>query len=301
MRRLPFAALAVALVALPAPVAAQIRASELATVSQVIDGTRIAIEYSRPRVRGRQEIWGKVERWGDVWTPGANWATTLDVSRPVRIEGQAVPKGKYSAWFILREAGDWTLVLDPKARRFHMERPDTTKAVVRIPVRATEGPFTEVLTFAFPDVRVSGGTLAFNWDRRQVHMKVEVEPSMTVALAEAEANPYLGRWDLMSHSGRDSGKVAPFVVYYENGTMKGNFEPKDGYLRDFAIIRVAPDIFTVGLYEKGELYEVLRPDFMLTFTRVDGVPRSFEMRGEQDELYGSAVRPRATAGTKPRR
>ena len=47
-----------AVMAIPAPVAAQIRASELATVSQTVDGTVIKLEYSRPRLRGRDTIFG---------------------------------------------------------------------------------------------------------------------------------------------------------------------------------------------------------------------------------------------------
>jgi hypothetical protein len=299
--RLRLLALAAA-VALPAPTPAlaQIRASEFATVSQVIDGTKIAMDYSRPRVRNRTEVWGKLEHWGDVWTPGANWATTLEVSKPVKLEGHAVPAGKYSVWFTLREPGDWTLVLDPRVKRFHMDRPDTTKAAVLIPVRATDGPFTEVLTWSFPEIRVNGATLAFNWERKQVHMKLDIEPSLKVEMAEAEAKPYLGRWDLTSHSGRDSGKVAPFHLYYEDGTLKGNFEPKDEYFRDFAMIQVAPGIFTVGLYEKGEIYEVLRPDVMFTFVRENGVPVSFQMRGEDDALYGEGKRPAVAPKGKAR-
>lgn len=285
--RLPALVAIVVALAAPAPAPAQIRASEFASVSQVIDGTRIAMEYSRPRVRGRSPLWGKVEHWGAVWTPGANWATTLDLGKDVKLNGQPVPKGKYSVWFTLRESGDWTLVLDSTARRFHMRPPDTTKARFRIPVRATEGPFTDVLTWSFPDLRVNGGTLLWQWERKRVAIDVEVEPSLVVTMPEAEARPYLGRWEMTQMSGRDSGKVKGAVVtYYEKGTLKANFEPRDSYMKDFALIRTRGEYFVPGLYdEKGQLYEVLRPDLVFGFTRVDGAPRSFEMRGEDDELY----------------
>ena len=79
------------LAALPTGAAGQVRASELGTVSQIIDGTRIAIEYSRPRARGRNDLFGGEIKWQEVWTPGANFATTLEVSRDVRIDGHPVP------------------------------------------------------------------------------------------------------------------------------------------------------------------------------------------------------------------
>jgi hypothetical protein len=283
------AGLAIALIALPAPARAQIRASELGSVMQVIDGTRMTIEYSRPRVRGRNPLWGtKAVHWGEVWTPGANWATTFEASKDVRINGQRVPRGKYSMWLVVREQGDWTLVLDSTPRRFHMNRPDTTKAKVRIPVQVAEAPFTEALTWSFPELRASGGTIAMQWEKKRVTMRVDVESSLAVTMSEADAKPFVGRWEVTTMSGRDSGKVEyALVTRYEQGMLKAEFDPKDGYLTGMTLIRVAPDYFTVGLHdEKGELYEVMRPDMMLSFKRVAGAPRSFELRDEADSLWG---------------
>ena len=76
------------------PSLGQVKASEPATVSQTIDGTEIALAYSRPRARGRDSLFGKVVTWQEVWTPGANWATTLEVSRNVRVNGHQLPLGK---------------------------------------------------------------------------------------------------------------------------------------------------------------------------------------------------------------
>lgn len=284
----PLAGFAAALLALPSSAHAQIRASELGSVMQVIDGTRMTIEYSRPRVRGRDPLWGtRAVHWGEVWTPGANWATTFEASKDVRLNGQRVPKGKYSMWLVVREKGDWTLVLDSTARRFHMRRPDTTKAIARIPVKVAEAPFAEVLTWSFPELRANGGTIAMHWEKKRVTMSVDVEPSLALAIPEAEAKPYVGRWEMTSMSGKDSGKVeGTFVTRYEKGMLKGEFDPKDEYLTGMTLIRVTPDYFTVGVHdEKGELYEVLRPDMMLSFKRVDGAPRTFELRGGDDKLW----------------
>ena len=40
---------------------AQVRASELATVSQTVDGTTLTIEYSRPKARGRTTSSGELD------------------------------------------------------------------------------------------------------------------------------------------------------------------------------------------------------------------------------------------------
>jgi hypothetical protein len=54
---------------------AQIVASERAMVAQTVDGTRITVDNSRPRARGRTNIYGGMEKWGTTWTPGADDAT----------------------------------------------------------------------------------------------------------------------------------------------------------------------------------------------------------------------------------
>lgn len=80
-------------------------ASELGSVSQVVDGTKVTVEYSRPRARGRTGLFGGEVKFGHVWTPGANRSTTLAVSKDVSINGHAVPKGKYSVWMVVAPRG----------------------------------------------------------------------------------------------------------------------------------------------------------------------------------------------------
>src|SRR5215211_700463 len=124
---------------LAADVGAQVRASERAVVSQTIDGTVFTIDYARPRVRGRSPIFGGVVHWGEVWTPGANWATTLEVTRDAQLDGHPVPKGKYSMWMVVSPS-TWTMVLDTTWQRYHTEAPDSAAGQVRIPVRPETSP-----------------------------------------------------------------------------------------------------------------------------------------------------------------
>lgn len=281
-----------ALLSMPVPSQAQIRASELGTTSQVIDGTKLTITYSRPRSRGRATLFGtSAAHWGEVWTPGANWATTLEVSKAVTINGRDIPAGKYSVWMILKEKGDWTTVLDPEFRRFHMEPPDSAARQIRFPVKIDQAPFVDVLTWSVPELTAGSGTIAMQWGTTRATMKMVVQPTLQVTLAEAEARPYLGRYAYTAMMGPDSGKVSAFVVSYENGTLKGEYDPTVDWMGRFALIRVGPDIFVPGLYDsKGEIYEVLRPDMVITFTRVNGRPMNFEERWEDDTLGGTGKR-----------
>ena len=275
------------------PVSAQVKASEIGTISQVIDGTRIAMEYSRPRVRGRNPLFGtKAVHWGEVWTPGANYATTLETDKAITLDGHAVPKGKYSVWFVVRESGDWTMVLDPRWRRFHHTPPDSNAAQVRFPVRRREAPFAEVLTWTMPDLRVNGGTLMMNWERIAVSVNVGVTPTLTTTMPLADAQPYLGRYDFseVDSTGKVT-KTSPLVLDYDNGTLKGRVGLWNNYLGHFAMIRVAPDWFVPGVYDKqGEIYEVLRPDVIIEFTREEGRPMTFVWRGDDDKVFATGRR-----------
>src|SRR5207237_8424519 len=110
MRRLQIALLMLTM-PIARPAYAQLLASEPAQVSQTVDGTRVTIEYSRPRARGRTGLFGTRIQDGHIWTPGANAATTLAVSKDVTINGQAVSVGKYTVWIAI-SCGDGEQVLD---------------------------------------------------------------------------------------------------------------------------------------------------------------------------------------------
>ena len=292
VRRAVRAVFALALLA-PHSAAAQIRASELGSMTQVIDGTKISVTYSRPRTRGRQPLFGtRAAHWGETWTPGANWATLLEVSKDITLNGHAVPKGKYSVWMVLRETGDWTTVLDPKWHLYHMEPPDSNATQIRISTPVSQAPFVDVLTWSMPELSVSGGTLVMQWGTTRASLKLAVTPSLEVTMPEADARPYLGRYEYR-RAKPDSGStgVSVFIVTYENRTLKARWEPNDNYMQTFAMIRVGPDIFTPGLYDKdGTIYEVLRPDMMFTFRRVAGQPVTFAVRLEDDTLEATGTR-----------
>ncbi len=277
----------------PLPLVAQIRASEIGAMSQVIDGTKITIEYSRPRARGREHLFGTpAVHWDETWTPGANWATTLDVNKNIKLNGRGVPKGKYSVWMVVKQKGPWTLVLDPRSHRYHMEPPDSTAAQIRFPARVDPVPFTDVLTWSMPELRINGGTLTMQWERARVSMDVEVEPSLVMTLSAADAAPYLGRYTVTEQdSSGKPGKVSTLTVMHEDGTLKGRWDPEDPYYKKFALIRIAPDWFVPGVYDKkGQIYEVLKPELVFEFTQASSKAVRLVMRNEEDVVEGTGVR-----------
>lgn len=273
------------------PASAQIRASEIGTMSQVIDGTRLTMEYSRPRARGRDTLFGTpAVRWGEVWTPGANNATTFGVNKDVTLNGHAVPKGTYSVWFVVQRDGDWTMVLDPKVKRYHMDPPDSASNQIRFAIRPEPAPFTDVLTFSVAAIRANGGTLLFQWERVRIPIAVEVQPSLVMTMSAADAAPYLGRY-AYADSSNTPIKASVLTVTHENGTLKGEFTPADPYYKKFALIRIAPNWFAPGVYDtNGQIYEVYRPEITYEFTVKNRRAASLLLREDTDQVSATAVR-----------
>lgn len=298
------------LLVLPAAAGAQVRASEEATVSQTVDGTKITVDYSRPVARGRTGLFGKsVRLHNHTWTPGANMATTLRVSKDVTIEKVAVPKGRYSMWIVLAE-GPWELVLDPDTMRFHTQPPRRRAGQVRIPLARERRPFLEVLTFSFPEVRATGTTLIMHWDTVAVPMRIEVQSSFSRALDAARAKPLVGSYRLRmepnTFSARDSttdttaasGAQPPppevtVHVRHENGELRATMDPplfteEPGY-KEWVLLPGRGTWFTPARLLDGQLVELM-DYFQFHFVVADGRASMMEVRLPNDRLIGKAPR-----------
>ncbi len=84
------------------------RVSQHARFAQRIGLTDITIDYSRTLVRGRK-IFGGLQGYGQVWRAGADENTIFEVSDPVTIDGQPLPKGAYGLHMIPGEAS-WVVI-----------------------------------------------------------------------------------------------------------------------------------------------------------------------------------------------
>jgi len=199
-----------ALVTLPA--AAQIRASERGSVSQTVDGTVITVDYSRPQIRERDSAFaakGKgIVYWGEVWTPGANWATTFEFSKPVTLNGHEVAAGKYSVWYI-PQPEEWTVALHATPRLFHTQHPADSEFVVSFSVAPQPTDDREdVLQFSFPVVTHTGATLRMHWERTAVDLDIGVSPSRPPTnMSAEEMAPYLGSYTLKAEDDTTVHKV----------------------------------------------------------------------------------------------
>lgn len=78
------------------------------------DGKILTIDYSSPRMRGR-EIYGGLVPYGKVWRAGANEATTFVTDTDLMVGDKTVPAGAYTLDTI-PEQGKWTLIVSRKTK-----------------------------------------------------------------------------------------------------------------------------------------------------------------------------------------
>jgi len=247
--------LAVALSA-PGAASAQIRASERAVVSQTLDGTTLTLEYYRPVAKGR-DLFGGIVPWNVVWTPGANWATTLEVSRDVRLNGVEVPAGKYSVWAIPRP-DRFTVTLNPEPEIFHFHKPDSTDAQIHISAVPVQAPHQELLTWSFPNVRGDAALMQFQWGTTAIPLQVIAEPSRPVALSREERALYTGAYHLEMTPGLGWPDSGTLEVVETDGRLRARMpfgiHPEDDPW--FDLIPAGEGRFNPGLYRDGEIFGV---------------------------------------------
>lgn len=260
----------------PVDVWAQVRASELGMVQQTIDGTRITIEYSRPAVRGRTVFPGIVH-WGERWTPGANWATTMEVGRDIRLAGQTVPAGKYALWIIPRETGDWSFIVHKRARAYHTQRPDSANELMRVAVKPQTGAHRERLTFDFPVINREGGVLQFHWGTTVIDLPIRVQPSKPLALDSTTIRQVVGAYEFAWR-----GKQVRMDVFHENEKLRARMSPMVlPFDSVFDLHPLSKQRFGPFFYKEGKPFDL--EDFVVFFdyTGTDNAT-AVEWRGLSD-------------------
>ena len=265
---------------------AQVRASERGGDFQVVNGTKITVEYGRPAVRGRGPMYGGQIPWGEVWTPGANWATTLEVDHDVSISGHPVRKGKYSVWMEI-QPGAWTFILDPRAKLFHIAHPKPDSAQIRFPVTPTDVEGADLLTWSFPAVSSTGATLRMAWAGKAVTLEVTVPPVEIPALAAGVGDRYVGRYRLWWSKESNQSEL---LLTTGNGRVSGTWTGAPFKVwTDVTLVPVIENWFHPGAVVNGSLYDVVT-DVVFEFAVVDGKATGFDIRGPNDNVIGHGTR-----------
>ena len=141
------------------------------TVKFEVDDLELEVFYNRPSKRNR-DIFGGLVPYNEVWRTGANEATTFETNKPLTINGDSLPAGKYTLWTIPNDS-TWDVIFNSKMYAWGvtetMEAMRNSKYDViktRIPTETLKN-FVEQFTIAF-DNSTDNLSLTMAWDLTKV-------------------------------------------------------------------------------------------------------------------------------------
>lgn len=238
---------------LPSCLFAQVRLSEQATVKQVINGSAITVEFYRPVARGRDSLFGKVVHWNETWTPGANWATTIEADRDFQLNGRVIPKGKYSVWMIPARDSAWTVFLHKTPRLYHTRRPkDDKDDVARFKVTPQTGSPMDALMWYFPTIQRDSSVLRMHWGTTLIDMSLKTAPMEQAALSETQRRMYVGKWSMQY----EKAPEAETIEIVADGDKLVIRPAKKDENWEAELIPMGEHRFRHGEREKGQVVEV---------------------------------------------
>jgi hypothetical protein len=147
------------------------------------DGKWIVVDYGRPLLRGRTDIFGAGADYGrfvnagaPLWRAGANDTTRLTTQGHLQIGGKIIAPGTYNM-FVDLKPGNWTLVLTTQPVQEKFDPNDTVRLsgatnydpkfdVLRAPMTVRTGePSIEQFTIGFVNASQISATLMMQWEK----------------------------------------------------------------------------------------------------------------------------------------
>lgn len=137
-------------------------ASEAAMASVTVAGGTIDIHYNTPHIRGRK-IMGGLVPYGQVWRTGANPATTLITSVPLKFGTLLVPAGTHTI-YTLPGANTWQLIVNNETGQWGTEyKPEMDLG--RVPMMAKPmSASQEIMSISFEHTTENSTELHVRWE-----------------------------------------------------------------------------------------------------------------------------------------
>lgn len=152
------------------------RKSPIDTVSMAQNDLVLDVVYNRPSKRGR-EIFGGLVPYKQVWRTGANEATTFKTNKPLKINSDSLPAGKYTLWTIPNDS-TWDVMFNSKQYAWGvdtemraMREPEFDIINITVPVQHVDKTI-EQFTIGF-DNTLDHLALTMAWDNTKIAVPIE--------------------------------------------------------------------------------------------------------------------------------
>jgi hypothetical protein len=137
--------------------------SPAATANVKVAGGTMDIHYNTPHLRGRHVGSPEIVPYGEIWRTGANPATTLITSVPLKFGDLLVPAGTHTI-YSLPTADAWTLILNNETGQWGTEyKPGMDLGRVPMKVKAMTTP-QEVMSLSFENTKANSTELHIRWE-----------------------------------------------------------------------------------------------------------------------------------------
>lgn len=163
------------------PAAEQSQPSPAMTETATIGGATISIDYSSPRVRGREgQIFGPDGLIGQdpnypIWRAGANSATTIHTSADIRIGDVEVPAGDHTLYVNLADPDNWELVINNQTGQWGLEYNESQDLGRTAMTMSAPASIVEELKYTLTPGSGKEGTLTLAWEDHSASVPITVE------------------------------------------------------------------------------------------------------------------------------
>lgn len=147
--------------------------SPACTIQQRVGLTDVEVVYSRPSMKGRP-VFGGLVPFGSVWRTGANAATKITFSTPVKLNGHDVAAGSYALYTIPGES-EWTIILNKgvgKSGTQYDEKADVVRFKAQ-PIHWDQK--IETFTIEFNQIQDDGAVLNLVWENTIVPIQLDLD------------------------------------------------------------------------------------------------------------------------------
>ncbi|WP_282085958.1 DUF2911 domain-containing protein [Aquimarina algiphila] len=221
-------------------VEAQVKApqpSPTSKIEQVIGLTDVAVEYSRPSMRGRA-IFGNLVPYDKLWRTGANKNTQITFGDDVKVGGKELKKGTY-AIFTKPGKETWEVIFYSDANNWGTPRKwDDTKVAAKTSIKSNTIPMNvETFTIMFSDFKMDSAVMNFIWENTEAAITIETSAkAQTIASIEKTmAGPTDGDHYQAATFYKETGDVAKAKEHIEKA-ISIRKEPAFWYHRQQSLI-----------------------------------------------------------------
>ena len=213
--------------------------SPAAKLWQTVGLTEVAVDYSRPSMRGRT-IFGDLVPYNTLWRTGANGYTTVSFDKDVTIGGAAVKAGTYSIFTKPGETNWEVFFYTDTVGGGVPSKWDDSKVVAKanVPVLKMEMP-VETFTITVDDVTSNGAQLGLLWENTYIGVPfgVSTDAEVTKNIEKVISGPSAGDYYASAVYYSDEGKDIKQAKEWMDKAMSMTDKPAFWQLRQQSLIQ----------------------------------------------------------------